>query len=524
MKTCPYCGAGVPEGARFCPGCGAELTPAAAASSGPAPKKKRTGLKLAAGAAVLLLLVIAAAAAIRILPGLFGSDAGKFVSVQVEYFLTPVLDRLGAQMDRTAGDGKFSSDMVLTASAAEGSVTDSLLQNTSLSLKVDAEGDRLLAQGELTLMGSSILEGTVSREGSTVTFCLPELDENVYTADVGTLLESGGAEPGMAEGLTMPKLSGAEWKDLILGYAEVFSNALNEDNVTSEKGEVSLDSLGETFSGTVYTWRPTGEDLEATMLALADRLETDETLRKLILQATGGVIAGEEGETPEETLDRVLKEAADELRSSAREAGESADSADFAWEAAAEGDTLRLIRITTGGGQEGFSLEISGDLEAGRTTRLCAVSGGLPEPMITLEETESGSSSRGSLTAAETFSLSWDTDTSVWSPLGLAAGSYTLEIPGFSSPFTLQVREGAAGGTDHVLTLNLEGETDLDTSEFSFCLSMTEGCTAEMPAGTPVDITGWSADQLGELVLGMVRRFQENVLGRLDPSLYYGNW
>lgn len=134
---------------------------------------------------------------------------------------------------------------------------------------------------------------------------------------------------------------------------------MTKDNLTLERGrEVRFDQLKGSFKGNVYTFKPKAGDLEDMLLELADQIETDETLRKLLAESglsltgtslalSGGMGYGYGADAMD--IDDALQDFAGELRDNAEDIADEFKSAKFTWTLATEGRQVRRIEIKAGG-------------------------------------------------------------------------------------------------------------------------------------------------------------------------------
>lgn len=564
MKTCTNCGHPLPSGAAFCQNCGAAVpqdtvsaeTPAFCVNCGeqlkpgskfcincgtpvsqapvtqepetsaapPRPSKKK-GLAIAGAIAVAAVVV-----GIIVVPRLFSTPSQQFVSYQQDLFADRALGVLEEGVD-TLGSGQFSSDLTITATT-DNSDINQYLDDSSVSLKVDLNRDTLLANGELTLMGSPILTGLLSYEKGTLGFYLPEVQDTYYTMDLSQTVETLTGQAVDLSVLTLPEISGKEWRSLLQSYLDVVYTVVNDENVTVEK-DVSfyLPQLGDSAVGTCYTFRPRAEDVEAMLLKLAQTLREDETLRDLILKlvnpdmltsAFGQDIFG--GYDLEDQLDEALLSLADELERNAADAGREVEEEGFAWELYMEGNQVRMIRLSTAYSDTALVYESQGAESDRRQEAFYVESYGENQFLLTHSYTKNGSRSDGVVDVIQPYSgsihLSYDMDTEKKSPLGIPQGSYQLYSDMLPVSFSLEVSEAQDGSVDH--TFQLQAEPYVFDGAFSFLelnINTTEQSTAKAPAMPPYDISNFTYEEYRDLFWELGSSVEEDLIRNLEPLL-----
>lgn len=356
VAYCPSCGGQVEAGAEFCPNCGASMPKGGGKGPrAPMSKNAKVGIIAVACAAAVIAL------AVLLLPKLFSSPARDFVTIQAGFLADRLLDPVQTALESgTAAVPKgLSTDMTIYASVDD-RTADKYLEDSFIKLRLDAKKDTVLADGELNLMGSTVLSGAATYEKGVVGFALPQVDNNYYVMDLAALIEEQTGTKMDLDELTMPEISVGEWFTLVKDYGGIISEAMTKDNLTLEKGqEVKFDQLKGSFKGNVYTFKPKADDIENMLLKLADKIEKDATLRKLItdsgLSLTGSSLAFGYGygygygALDADDLDDMLQDLADEIRDNAEDLADELKSAKFTWTLATEGKQVRRIEVKAGG-------------------------------------------------------------------------------------------------------------------------------------------------------------------------------
>lgn len=522
---CPNCGEKLPAGANACPNCGTAQPAAVKPSKMPAMNNRKIGILAVAIVAVLLV-----ALAIKVIPGMFTSPAKQFVSYQQEL----LTDRILAEFEESLnfyGTGKFSTDMTVTANVNNSEI-NRYLEDSSVALNLDLNSNTLLANGEVVLMGSPVLSGAITYDKGKVGFCLPEVDENYYVMDASQVLSDLSGTDMDLSGLKLPQISGKDWRSLIQSYLDLVYTVVNKENVEVEKNaSFRLPQLGESCKGTIYTFAPRAEDVEAMLIKLAEALEKDETLRKLVLDlidpdmltaAFGDDIF--QGMDPESELDNTLLDAADELKSNAAYFGEMVEDSGFTWELCVEGKEVRMIRLKTRGSDSMVAYEAIGKESEERTELFYVTS---YDDITSLEHTytKKGDAWAGEVVVTTPYdgnmTMEYDLDKSKKSVLGVPYGTYEFSADDFSMRMSMEVGKGENGGVDHVFSIRGD-ESDFDYmfERLELTVNTTDTSSAKKPTGTTVDISDYSEEEFYDLFSDLGETLQGDLISNLGPMLY----
>lgn len=538
---CPNCGEKLTADSAFCPNCGTAIQRIAAPTPPPTqippqmptpyPAKKPTAggkirpyfIGIAAAAVVVIALV---AVAIKIVPGLSSTPDEQFIAYQKDLFMTELLSSMEGGLNRY-GSGSFSTDMTITASVDNPDI-NSFLANSSINLGIDLKKNSLIAGGELVLMGSPVLNGTATYDDGKFGFLLPQADNNYYVIDLERVIKNISGEDIDFGALELPEISGRQVRSLTEAYLDLVYSTITKDNVTMEKDKnVRLPGLNSSFTGTVYTFTPTAEDIENLLTRLADRLEKDKDLRDLILQMVGSEAVAQlmddyipYGYSLDDGLDKALLDAAKELRSEAGRIGHQVEDSGFTWVLAVEGGSVRQIRISVRDGAEALVYEAEGAESSGRTELVYASNMGETVTVMERTYTVNGDQHKGRLTVAvgggydsfsyheDSITLDYEYDSGKTSVFGVPYGEYTLIRRTLSSAangenvsMSLKVAAGANGGVDHILSVDM-GEDYYYSYGFrklSLSVNATDRSSVSKPSQRAVDISDYSEEELYDL-------------------------
>ena len=487
----------------------------------PAVKTKAGGSKLIpriigilAGVAAAVALVVVG---INVVPDLLTTPSEKFISYQENMFLTDLLSGFESGVNRLTS-GAFSTDLTITASV-DNELINAVLESSSIKLGVDLGQNSTVAGGELVLWGSSVLSATVTYENGKFGFLLPQADNIYYVMDLETVIKNLTGQDVDLDSLRLPEISGKQWRALIEAYLDIVYATVTDDNIKVEKNErVSLPGLKDSFTGTVYTFKPKAKDIENMVIRLADRLEKDKDLREVVLTVLTAYASAEDlsGYDVEEELDELLRKAAGELRKMAPELGLAFKTLDFSWSLAVEGKDVRKISISF---MEGAIVyEAKGAESSGRTELIYAAVDDERQDLLEHTYTKKGTTYDGRVTVnggtgsyydwrTDTYTtyenkltLDYNYDSGKTSVFGIPYGEYDLSVTSFgeTNSISLTVAAGANGGVDHTLSADLGDDyyEEYGFRRVSLTVNATDRSSFKKPSQAPVDISFYDEDEL----------------------------
>lgn len=524
---CANCGEKLAPGSAFCPNCGTAQASTSGTAAGGNEKKPTGGKKLPLGilGGIAGGIVVAAVALVLILTGAFKSDAGQFRTIMEKALVDPVVTTL--ESADTEAVAEISTDMTVSLEAESDSIAAEYLDDTSITVKVDADKNGMLSQVDLTLMGSDILSATVTYADGVAGLYLPDLDNEYYTFAVQEFINNlSGEEIDLGLENEAAALDTKQAAALWARYAGIVLDIVSKDNVSVEKKQtVELIALQEEIEKcTVYTFEPTEEDIEAMLIVLADTLRDDKELEAFVSQPALAellaifmygepvTLSGMDVDLEDVTDEFLgaLEDAADELEDNAADIAEMVVDADFCIRAAVQGTDLVEIAICADGGE--VRLEVNGSEKEGLTYCLAFGEDDEVYGSFKLYYEVNGSTALGEISAEsydeEFVSLRFEADTKNKSALGIYHGEYRLDVEELGTPILLTV-EATDAGTTHTLRVKdlaaldyyLDDMSDYFGDELAVTIATTDdGSTAEAPGREPTDITGYDEDELYEIV------------------------
>lgn len=562
MKNCINCNNPVDDDATFCGSCGAKLekeTEVVAvdstrpndaqvsedvkASSGnsenqgskgevPPPKKKMSPATL--GVITVAGVLVIALAIFFIVSGLSSNPANKFLSYQRDFAIKQVAPYIQKNLEKTK---TLSTDMVLTAkvTGADSEEYNQYLKDSAITMKVDIQEDSLLTNAELKLMGSTLLQATLTCDkDNQLGFYLPELDSKYYTVDLPTLMkELGGADLSFKKMQETQESYGQICKEFGKLYLEVILGEVNKNNVSvTDKEKVELKQLGKTVKGTVYTYQPSQEDIKNIIIKLSDSLEKNTELKKHIINVvqTNETLMDDlklkDGQTIEEAVDQYLKEGISGMRDHADEWSKNLADQHVRWCLGVSQGRIVQQSLKWDQSDSVIGYESDGTTKDGRHDVCYALVDGEVVQLDAQWKKANGTSS-GEIALGDNqdayFKLKFDNvNTEAKSALELPYGNYHLS---FEDPYAtelsnflmdLTVQKGSTEGTDHIMHLKLP--SDSGVPEMDITLHTTDKkSTAQKPSVEASKIN--SADELGTVMNAMSEKLGGLVLQLMGSSL-----
>ncbi len=508
MVFCANCGQRMPAGTARCPVCGTPtaseppVPPMPPTDRGTAPKPREKA-KLPKNVGIIAAAVAGLAAAVLVvvlLVSLFTTDAGRFVKYHEKLIVDPVLTAVTNVVDGVE-DAKLKTDLSITASTGSRSI-DAILDDSSIELKIDVDGRDVILNAAINVMGSEVLTGAFTMDKDGLGFYLPQAEDTIFTISNEALAELSGAGGDEVE---LPDISGKQIRKIAEKYLDIVFDMVNKDNLEAEKGDYRYIALkGRANDCKIYTFTPSAGDVEDMIDAIADKLENDKDLKKVLTEIarTSGV------RDPEGEAEDALEDMADDLHDSAKSLGRAVKASGLEWVLVVEGKTVRAITISAYDETVGF--ETKGSLKDGMDVIFFDYDEDYDE-LETLIEGEvklDGKKLECSLSFVpdqyyDSYDVSFELDLGHRSPLGLPYGTYELHYGYLDESLELEVEE-AKGGADHTIVLpesvirNAFGyNSGLDELEITVFASKKG--TAEKPKADKEDISDYDYDEIMEL-------------------------
>ena len=552
MKNCPNCGQEVQDEEKFCEHCGEKLegaetvsaeagatgaeTSAAAESSEAganadhavsaatateaAPVEPQASYTYAqtleeapAGKKGMKLLIPVVAVIILLCVGFFAfgkkllsggvalSTEQKFLHYQEKY-LQDKMDAMVA-LGFINEDLKQSSDMTLTGEIEGSDEMNKYLKDSQIQLKydMDAEKNSFIVNLSAKIMGTDLLEGFADYRDGKIGFAIPVADEHYYRGDLKTIMKNLTEQDIVAPDLKKSAENRKRLAEISKKYGDLLVGSMNKDNLTVEKKEFTLENLKEKYTGEVYVFKPTEEDLKNFYEKLADTVEKDSDLESLLedVYATStwdSALGMGDAKTPKDQLSELAKEIRDNAADTAKEMADN----EFQWQIAVVDGDLRQVLLSTK--DDSFSLEIA---KKGKevTEQINVVSSSSENMYLKNSYSVKDKMLEGSISCGngvlDIKALEYKIDTSKHSTL-MPYGTYIVEDPtGMGAKLTITVSDGEKGSSDHEIVVEGLQNYYMPFSSAKINLNTTKTGTATLPKEEEVDISNYSQEDFDKL-------------------------
>ena len=553
MRNCPNCGNAVQDGCLFCTHCGekleehpvAEGMPVQEAVGGEAPvqnsvhaaqgasagatsqetKGKKGGNPyFLIGLAAVLILVFAGVFLLGktvLSMGLFLSPKQKFLKYQADYFNEKLndLDKLGI-FPLTKKNITFT----ISGEVRGNKEVAKYLEDSSIVMKTKTNPEKGSYQASLlfNLMGEDVLDAYGEYEDGKIGFAFPSLEKKFYQGELQSILNHSSDEE-----IELPNFNKKENRKLaeklFKKYGSLISEYFTEENFTVEKGSFTMPIYGEDFKekefeGTIYTFKPSAEDLERFFEKFADKLEKDEDCAKFLIQSgLGSVILSNVYDENVFFTESNLSDFSDWLRENAEELAEELAEKHIMWVLTMEGKEVRRIGIETDLGDDGESNWEDGDRDFLRCTSGSHKKIKAEAFYFSLREDDGAFYFRnvykdngktldgeaalyvnGFMRRIESVEYSVEKGKKD-KVLGLPYGEYELRNTG-NARARMTVTAGKKNSTDYEIKISgSDGSEALGIKSFSIHVNAKEGADLSRPKGKTVDISDYTLDEVNEL-------------------------
>lgn len=421
-------------------------------------------------------------------------------------------------------DGKLSTDLTLTARADNVPELAPILTDSSILMKIDSDEKHLLSNIEVNLKGTPIINAMLTYDPKRTGFYFPEVDDKYYVGDTKKLWETLGdrkiSEPDLS------KLSQKDWDTFAKSMAEIASPAFTKKNVTTEKVEgIKLIELGETFNGTLYTFTPTAEDLEQSLLLLADKIEQDESFRKTMVQFSLSAtnLGYYYGALLPADIEKQLLATAQEIKDDPKTFLEDFEEGGFVWSIGVEKNTVRMMSIVVAD-EYSFHYESNATEKDGDFAEILYARDFEGEIEAAFENYyhKKGSMYEGDLNIVSDYNNSLEVHYNIdlnQKYLFLPLGNYDFTIPEAKHlKLLLEVKRAEGNSINHTLKI----DNTRNKQSLFFMLNATNKSSAQKPSVTPTDISDYDRGQIENLFNEIAVQTVEGVQSVLFDLNYFG--
>ena len=550
MRNCPNCGNAVQDGCLFCTHCGEKLEerpvgegmPAQEAMGGEAPvqnsvnpvqgasagaasqetKEKKGGKPYFLISLVAVLILVLAGVFVLgktvLSMGLFLSPKQKFLKYQADYFNEKLNDLDKLEIFPLT---KKNITFTISGEVRGNKEVAKYLEDSSIVMKTKTNPEKGSYQASLlfNLMGEDVLDAYGEYEDGKIGLAFPSLEKKFYQGELQSILSNSSDTEIELPNFNKKKENRKLAEKLFKKYGSLLAEFFTEENFTVEKESFIMPIYGEDFKekefkGTIYTFKPSAEDLERFFEKFADKLEKDEDCAKFLIQSgLGSVILSNVYDENVFFTESNLSDFADWLRENAEELAEELAEKHIMWVLTMEGKEVRRIGIETDLGDDGESNWESGDRVffnciSGRYKKIRAELFGFGDVQgdqigfdIWNVYKDNGKTLDGDCHlyvrgfryyAGVEYSVEKGKKDKV---LGLPYGKYELRYTG-SARERMTAKAGKKNSTDYEIKLSGLGS---DFKSINIHVNAKEGADLSRPKGKTVDISDYTLYEVKEL-------------------------
>ncbi|MBP7347416.1 MAG: hypothetical protein KA965_01940 [Butyrivibrio sp.] len=374
-----------------------------------------------------------------------------------------------------------------------------------------------MTNAQVNLFGSPVLDGTFTYDDGKMGFYLPEADDQYYMADADKLLSvmENKTSDYFAKYENAKTMTASEEHKMAEEYLDIIYTLAEDDNIAvAKKQDVLLGYLGEKFTGTVYTCKPTGKEVEKVLNKVADRIDEDEkfknTLAMLLDTQSLNELLGTnmEAGANKEDIAKALSEGTDSLREKAKEIGNNWSKYDFEWKVAVDAGQARMISISFCS-SENITTVIEYDASQKGAEQMAdyigmSSAGSLAYIGNEYQQDKDGKY-KGRLIvktaglsdtsdSATGCTVDYQADLSKLSALKIPYGTYDVDLGEYGT-LSCEVKSGEKQSDDHSIVYTGSG-----LGKLIFNINTTEMGTAEKPDITPTDISEYTRQEYEKLL------------------------
>ena len=532
-------------------------------------KKLSTKHKAMIGGGLAIVVLIAVLIGL-VVSGAFLSPAQRFQRIQRAAIFNPIVESVRSDNYHISTDVSISLGLQNPPMDMTLIFLQSILENSSLDISMNVDSSRAVYRYGLNISNSDLISMTyvVDSVDQYFGFYIPELDSNYYTMDWGTFFSLQGIDRLLEENGSYV-FSPEAMAKLIESQADIILSMVNDNNIEEYRGTIALFDESREVRATVYTFVPSQEDIYHMLLALVEEIRDNELYFIYFAMIEGDNYRREGYESVRHYFDSMLSSFQSDLSAVATEIADSG----FTWRTATRGRQLLMqeLSFTTQTGAE-FMLRYEGHGQRGERTDWLTVEGAFSsffftnDFVISLQNDMTLSRSgidgmatlyfqnytsinedavvlldindllyqfetildnfpgfMGDVEKRELLIIDYDFDLRNQSILGVPYG--TMDAAIFHTDgtalfdFSIDIKEHDYGGTDHILTI--PSIAVLNNMGFTVTIHSTdEPSDIEAPDHNPVDLSGYSAEEIELIISEMMEQLQGLFMNLLMGGLF----
>ena len=364
----------------------------------------------------------------------------------------------GSGIDNTKPSKKFT----LSAKSSDKEVNE-YFSNIDLALEVGNVKKLDLVNFRLNYMNQSLVDVTGTYKDGNIGILKNSKDKEYYTSDINKFFSELTGENIDVKSYINKNVSKKEEKKILIDYLNTVFSVIRKNNVSLKSNSTEiLDQVGSDFKGKVYTFKPSSKDIEQMLIKLATKLESDKKLVD-VLKRSGKdlelMILFSYLQTSSKSIDDLIKELADNIKSYSTEIGSALEVGGFNCQIGVTKNNIQFIRISYNDSSNGLMVlgyETKEDKSQKESIYFYTEEKNKETVSLTEINEKSKKSSKGKLMFSSSkikFDINYDLDSSKKFTF-LPIGSYDFSIENSKTSANLVISKKEKNLTDYVLTMD----------------------------------------------------------------------
>lgn len=497
-SVCPNCGTPRKDGTgMFCPKCGYKYTNTIDTGFNAKKKTKETGMKSdntkkspKRFIPLIACLVVFWGVAVIFAYNFFFSPQVRFINMQAELINKTYIDPLNTLAKPFTKD--FSSDITFSGNSEN---FGQVFKNTSAVLKTDLKKDQITLNGLINYDDETVFDVYCHVDKEAVSVSFPSLNDDYYYADLKKLksnldldVDLDSLSPNVLNDISDTK----KYSSILTRYGKLFLKQINSKNLTvKESRKIDFDNTGlyclnNDLKGryTEYIFNPSEKDIKSFLKDVGESMKKDEELKELYEAIYLASIASDNIDNYKYGYSYSLSGAVDyddfvdNFMDSIDDLVFELD--DMEWIVYAEGNKAKFISVNSGSRSV---IAIGAFDDKDEHHNAIAIDSRLIFENYyekSKDGTFSGYINQNSIKYE-------DVNLKKQSPFGIYYGKYTM------GDSVLSVDDGDRG-TDHIIRGKIPS-----SGKYKFVINATNGSSVKKPSGNKVDVSDYDAKEFNEL-------------------------
>ena len=475
----------------------------------------------------------------------------KRIAKLLAMFLALCMFCTGAFAAETAATGGFQLKVTASLEGSEAEQISQILDSSFIQIAAATLQDKSLLDAQVNFAGMDLFRLLAKIQGDLLTVSIPVASQNTYSItsqrvqellggvleQVSGALEESGVSMDQLQGLAAPQFNEEELSAAFGPYLNLISQFIQE-NMQASQSDITLEAIEKTVSNaTVMTIEPDEEDFCNLFTALADQLENDENMEKVIksfadylrqiegmLSAAGPEMTMEAEEFANE-LEQGFADLPSELRELVQDIQQNGMGGKITLTMALEESDLILIRFDVTDLESNEKVGTIGfedyQDESGMLTIALYMNSGDEDYKFVASGTSSAGTVTGNMQVTinglQMLNVIYNGDLTKQSMLFIPYGTCVITFQGVT--LTLVVSDDGTGGNNHMIRVDgLEQIMGEGISAAVLNINTSTAADPQEPTGENIDISAYTMEELQSLAEELVGKYSEFLGGIFGGS------